>query len=195
MVTATVQIILDVVRHGYLKISDFNLIVFDECHHAQKDHPMLLLMTKFRDVPPSEHPRVIGLTGMLTSDSVKPQNVLEDLQRLEGTYRATITTARGDSFSDVLIHSTKPKESIITYEQNSIHNFEEKISKKILRMIEVIKSWPMDDTHERSRDPRNKKQPKAQTKFERIVRDFHDHLSGLGTIDSFFKKKRKVTRC
>lgn len=197
MITATVQIVLDVIRHGYMKISDFNLIVFDECHHAQKDHPMLLLMAKFKEVPERDHPRVIGLTGMLTASSVKPQNVLEDLQRLEGTFRAIITTARGSSFSDVLIHSTKPKESVIQYNTNPVSIVKDFTTQKIEELLQIIKMWPLDDTHERSRDPRNEKQPKTQKKLESILKDYQLHLNTLGMVVIFFGlnyEKKKMRR-
>lgn len=180
MITATVQIVLDVVRHGYMKISDFNLIVFDECHNAQKDHPMSMLMAKFKDCPEKDHPRVIGLTGMLTAPSIKPMNVLDDLHRLEGTFRATITTARGESFNDVLMHSTCAEETVLPYESNGFSIYQEKIVQKVERMINVIKSWPLDETHERTRDRFSDKQPKIQKKLENICKEFMFQLGNLG---------------
>lgn len=171
---------LDIVRHGYLKITDFNLIVFDECHHAQKDHPMLMLMAKFKECDERQHPRVLGLTGMLTAPSIKPQNVLGDLLRLEGTFRATIITARGDSFTDVLMHSTCPTETVLPFESNYLDNYHEFIAKKVERMLAVIGSWPLDETHERKSDRRNDKQPKIQKKFEKICKEFVFQLGNLG---------------
>lgn len=185
VITATVQIVLDVIRHGYLKISDFNLMIFDECHHAQKGHPMLMLMEKFRDIdgkiPEKDHPRIIGLTGMLTTASIKPQNVLEDLRRLEGTFRGTITTAKGAAFTDVLMYSTRPVESVLAYETNLSSGFQEFIIRKVESMLELIKNWPLDTTHEIQRDFRKDKQPKIQTKYETICKEFIYQISNLGT--------------
>lgn len=184
---------LDVVRHGYLKISDFNLIVFDECHHAQKDHPMLMLMAKFKDCEERHHPRVIGLTGMLTAPSIKPMNVLADLLRLEGTFRATIITARGDSFTDVLMHSTCPTESVLSFESNPVQNSYKSIEDKVKRMLAVIKSWPLDETHERTIDRRYDKQPKIQKKFEKICKEFSFQLGNLGMrLESWTKRSIEI---
>lgn len=175
---------LDIIRHGYLKITDFNLIVFDECHHAQKEHPMLMLMQKFRDldgkIPEKEHPRVIGLTGMLTAASIKPQNVIEDLRRLESTFRATITTATGSAFNDVLMYSTRPEESVLAYETNFPDGFNEMICQKVNAMLALIQSWPLVSTHEIIRDFRNDRQPKIQTKYETICKEFIFQMNNLG---------------
>lgn len=62
---ATCQIILDIVRHGYLEMQQINVLVFDEAHHAMKESPMHQLMHKYTQASESERPRVIGLTGML----------------------------------------------------------------------------------------------------------------------------------
>lgn len=35
----TAQIYLNNLLHGYMKINDANLIIFDECHHAVSLHP------------------------------------------------------------------------------------------------------------------------------------------------------------
>lgn len=60
---STCQIILDTIRHGFLKISEINLLIFDECHHGRGDHPMHQLMSHFQYTNVADQPRVIGLTG------------------------------------------------------------------------------------------------------------------------------------
>lgn len=200
MITATVQIVLDVVRHGYMKISDFNLMIFDECHNAQKDHPMVLLMAKFNECPKELHPRVIGLTGMLTAPSIKPGNVLSDLQNLEARFRATIKTAQGDSFKDVLIHSTCPTEKVIEYEKYLPSDFHEFLNRRLNKMIKTINEWPLDEAGEGSSDRRNEKQPKIQKKFETICKEFMYQLGSLGMLPTrtflikFFKNKHATDR-
>lgn len=178
VITATVQIVLDVIRHGYLKISNFNLMVFDECHNAQKEHPMKLLMNKFANIPEKEHPRVISLTGMLTTPSTKPLNVLDDLRNLEATFRAIITTAKGDDFNDVLMHSTCPNEQILEYEKCvEKHSY---IEHKLKDMLQRIGEWPLDNMGERRSDPRLEKQPKPSKKYETICKEFGYQIYNLG---------------
>lgn len=44
---STCQIILDTIRHGYLKISEINLLIFDECHHGNFFFFTLLYLFRF----------------------------------------------------------------------------------------------------------------------------------------------------
>lgn len=125
-----------------MKLSDFNLFVFDECHNAIKDHPMMELMRKFNEYPESEQPRVIGLTGMLIMGKIKPVNVLNNLREVEGIYRSTIATAKGDAFSNVLLYSTCPDESILEYQEND-GNYQ-KIDERTDSMIKIIGMWNAD---------------------------------------------------
>lgn len=142
---------------------------------------MLALMAKFQEYPEHEHPRVIGLTGMLTAPSIKPQNVLSDLLELEARFRATICTAQGDSFRDVLLHSTCPIEKVVKYDTNYSSEFQEFLIRKINKMIKMINDWPLDDdTNERLSDRRNEKQPKIGKKLETICKEFLHQLGNLG---------------
>lgn len=73
MVT-TPQVLLDALRHGYVKLgADISLLIFDEVHHAGKNHPYNVIMKEFyHGLPPrgspeaSEYcvrPMVLGLTA------------------------------------------------------------------------------------------------------------------------------------
>lgn len=73
MVT-TPQVLLDALRHGYINLgADISLLIFDEVHHAGKNHPYNAIMKEFyHDLPPrgslaaSENrvrPMILGLTA------------------------------------------------------------------------------------------------------------------------------------
>lgn len=123
-------------------------------------------MRHFENVPKADQPRVIGLTGVLTSTSIKPKNVLEDLEFLEAALSATITTAKGAAFNDVLMYSTCPEESLVTYEVNALTEIQEFVVKNVDAMLKLIQSW-----HVRK---------KIQEKYEKICTTFCTQLKNLG---------------
>ena len=47
MVTA--QILVNAMRDNDIKIEDFTLMVFDECHHAHANHAYTQIMDKYMD--------------------------------------------------------------------------------------------------------------------------------------------------
>lgn len=183
---ATCQIVLDVIRHGFIKITDFNLIIFDECHNAQKDHPMHQLMSCFTDRTLNETllPRVIGLTGMLTSPSVKPANVIDDLIRLESTFRSAIATAKGlTAFREVLDYSTAPKEIRLEYAPPAYMSPAlALIEKKIEAVIKMIELWPVDSKQDKNgtMDLKANRTPSPLKSLMNSLRDFVYQMKDFG---------------
>lgn len=166
------------------------MIIFDECHNAQKDHPMHQLMSCFNDktLNQSQLPRVIGLTGMLTSPSVKPMNVIDDLIRLESTFRSAIATAKGlHAFNEVLDYSTAPKEirleflpSITTSPAICL------IEKKIGDIIQMIEMWPVDSKHDKNgtMDLKANRTPNPLKSLMNSLKDFVYQMKDFGVYGS-----------
>ena len=60
----------DLLMHGFMHIEEVDLLIFDECHHADQDHPYNLIMRDFwfhnfdPDRPLAvKRPKVLGLTA------------------------------------------------------------------------------------------------------------------------------------
>ncbi|XP_058457103.1 endoribonuclease Dcr-2 [Malaya genurostris] len=117
IIICTCQILLDVLKHGYLSIKHINLLIFDECHHGVGEHPMHGIMEQFLRVPKSDQPRVIGLSGMLLYKQIKSVDVVkEELERLENTFLATIATVGSyDDYTEVCKFSTNPIENLLSF--------------------------------------------------------------------------------
>jgi endoribonuclease Dicer len=77
VIVSTPQVLLDAVSHGYINLGlEIGLLVFDEAHHANDDHPMNCIMRSFYFDLPSrlptsasshgpvrERPIILGLTA------------------------------------------------------------------------------------------------------------------------------------
>ncbi|CAG9787808.1 unnamed protein product [Diatraea saccharalis] len=113
VVVMTSQILCDMLTHGYIRIEDINLLIFDECHHAVEDHPMRQIMKSFNECPVDKQPRVLGLTATLLNANVTINKVQETLRVLETTFHATIATV--NELGEVLNYSSNPHEMIMYY--------------------------------------------------------------------------------
>lgn len=144
VVVCTCQILLDVLKHGYLSIKHINLLIFDECHHGVGEHPMHGIMEQFLRVPKSDHPRVIGLSGMLLYKQIKTvDQVSPELERLENTFNSTIATVGSyDAFTEVCRFSTNPKELLVSYDSLRLSP----VMVDIVRSIEAF-SQTINDFH------------------------------------------------
>ncbi|XP_055377203.1 endoribonuclease dcr-1 [Condylostylus longicornis] len=147
VIVATTQIILNIVRHKYLSINQINLMIFDECHHATKGHPMLQLMGQFADACQKSLPRVIGLTGILIKSTT--DNIIEELKNLEAVFRAKIATVSSfNHLQNVLLYSTKPKEVLISFDDiDSKHRITNSIQQLVSECISKFQDFKIDETH------------------------------------------------
>lgn len=60
----TAQILLNMLRHGFISLDRINLLVFDECHHARRKHSYNCIMREFYDrCPTEERPKIFGMTA------------------------------------------------------------------------------------------------------------------------------------
>ena len=108
----TAQIFLNILTSGVLGLSDVNLLIFDECHHAKKNDPYKQIMRIFDSCPAEQYPRVMGLTASVINGKVKPSRIESEIKQLEANLRSTCETSHD---KDVEKYATKPEEVIITY--------------------------------------------------------------------------------
>eukprot|EP00172_Hildenbrandia_rubra_P004382 Plantae.Rhodophyta-Hildenbrandia_rubra.ctg8744.p2 GENE.Plantae.Rhodophyta-Hildenbrandia_rubra.ctg8744~~Plantae.Rhodophyta-Hildenbrandia_rubra.ctg8744.p2 ORF type:complete len:296 (-),score=66.53 Plantae.Rhodophyta-Hildenbrandia_rubra.ctg8744:1028-1915(-) len=61
----TAQVLLNGLRHALVKRDTFKLWIFDECHHATKDHPFNNIMQEFyhQATDIAKRPKILGLTA------------------------------------------------------------------------------------------------------------------------------------
>lgn len=136
VIVMTTQILADMLQHRYIKISDINLIIFDECHHATDDHPMRVVMKYFNMHPADEHPRILGLTATLLNRNISIGQVAKNIRDLEVTLHSTIATV--NEMGEVLDFSTCPKEHILTYADTPVNQAAVEAMKVLNEMKEMI---------------------------------------------------------
>lgn len=185
VLVCTTQVLLDCIRSKYISLKDFNLLVFDECHHATNNHPMHQLMQQFQNEnDPSVLPRVIGLTGVLIKSSKESQMLL-DLRNLEAVFRGKIITVENmNEYKNVLIYSTKPKEMTVKWKdtQSNASPLHEKIRTVVQGMIESLDNFPVDASHcKMSKNMGAFRAPAPIKKIQNLLSDFLHHLKELGS--------------
>ena len=112
----TAQIFLDLLLHSYILLSQVNLLIFDECHHAKKNDPYRQIMQCFSDCPQRSLPKVMGLTASIVNGKVKPYKIESEIQELERTLRSTCETSQD---KDVEKYAVKPEELVLDYPSQS----------------------------------------------------------------------------
>lgn len=118
IIVATAQLFVDAVKHSFVGIDQLNVVIFDECHHGRMNHPYHELMKQFKYVHPSRHPRVIGLSAQLIgiSSNLTEETIGDELTTLESTFMSLVVSVnRLDEYKNVLLYSTKPKESFLKF--------------------------------------------------------------------------------
>lgn len=134
----TAQILLDMLQHDYISLSDINLIILDECHHAVNKHAMRQIMKLI--VPSKKHnsPRIIGLTATLLNSNVKVQNIETEIHELEVTLQAKICRAKNEEM--LKSFSANPDEEVVYYD-NSIDSKLQSLLSVIDKSIKELRGY------------------------------------------------------
>lgn len=108
----TAEIFLNLRNHGFIQLSQVNLLIFDECHHAKKMHPYRQIMQTF-DYKRTDNPKILGLTASVVNEKVKDFGNLEsEIRELECTLQSTCETSQDE---EVARFAAKPREEVLTY--------------------------------------------------------------------------------
>ncbi|XP_058793942.1 endoribonuclease Dicer isoform X1 [Phymastichus coffea] len=174
----TAQIFLNMVTQGVLPLSRVNLLIFDECHRAVKDHPMRQIMQRFQECPDYQHPRVLAMTASLLNSNVKLNKIAETLKELEVTFHSKIITVQ--SLQTITDFSVNPKEFVDYVEPlrdstvfHKVNNIIDE-AKSILNVIEIPNKMENKASSVEFR-PVSK-----NVKLQRILTDIQTHLEDMG---------------
>ncbi|CAD5210181.1 unnamed protein product [Bursaphelenchus okinawaensis] len=96
VVIITPQLLLNmmksILKSERLLVSDFSLVVFDECHHCTAKHPYKIIMEYIVDSPSALKPQIVGLTASLGiggNDARDDENATKHILRMCVAMKAT----------------------------------------------------------------------------------------------------------
>ena len=113
VIVSTAQCFLDALIHGFVKMADVALLIFDEVHHALKNHPYLRIMKYYRLVEPEQRPKVFGMTAspIFTNGG----RFDEAARYLQQTMDARIHTVSRETLDALHKVKQQPEEMVIEY--------------------------------------------------------------------------------
>ncbi|XP_046434103.1 endoribonuclease Dicer isoform X3 [Neodiprion fabricii] len=175
----TSQIFLDILNHGYISLSQVNLMIFDECHRAVNDHPMRLIMQRFKDCPKDQQPRVLGLTATLLNGNIKVAKLDETITDLETTFHGKIIAV--ESLIGVRGYATNPIESIVRFSPPLRLTVLESTMARLIQAREILKVVEIKIDHEMINKSDNVFKPKSKSnKFQNVLSDLEEHVKLMG---------------
>ncbi|KAI1817969.1 hypothetical protein GGS20DRAFT_598297 [Poronia punctata] len=114
IIVCTAEILHQCLRHALIRMDQINLLIFDEAHHAKRNHPYARIIKDFfasAEEKHQERPRILGMTA---SPVDAKTNMAEAAAKLEGLLHSEITTiSDAKMFSRVDIN--RPTEGFIEY--------------------------------------------------------------------------------
>ena len=135
----TMTIFKNLLTHAIIKLSQVNLLIFDECHHAVKNHDYVQIMRIFRpyiEAGSESVPRRLGLTASLIPSKCKPGDIERKIKELEEILACRSQTA-GD-LQQVAKYATNPDQEIAFYHPGSCSE-EGKLLQDSLQFLQLMK--------------------------------------------------------
>ncbi|KAJ7273027.1 hypothetical protein C8J57DRAFT_1449631 [Mycena rebaudengoi] len=115
----TAQIFLNLITHSLWGIDRLRtaLMIFDECHHTQKNHPYRGIMREYFAVPSELRPKIFGMTA---SPIWNVKDPTKSITELEANLDSKIVAVR-DHLHELAAHAPKPSELIKQYSSSPNH--------------------------------------------------------------------------
>ncbi|PRD33611.1 UNVERIFIED_CONTAM: dcr-1 [Trichonephila clavipes] len=144
----TADIFKMVLHHGFLPLSLFNLIIFDECHRAVKNHPYCEIMRCFDVCSFENQPHILGLSASLINNKCQPMRIEKEIRHLENILKSSVETA--SDLTALSKYGSKPKEFIAVYdsyfEDDSVLNFVISLINNALVFLDTVNiKYDLDD--------------------------------------------------
>jgi len=112
VIVCTAEVLNQCLTHSFTRMADINLLIFDEAHHAKKNHPYAEIIRNFylEEKDQAKRPKIFGMTASPVDAKV---DVHKAATELEWLLQSCICTA---SDLDLVRHSvSRPDEKVASY--------------------------------------------------------------------------------
>ncbi|KND00894.1 uncharacterized protein SPPG_03994 [Spizellomyces punctatus DAOM BR117] len=106
----TADIFRNMLCRAYIAMEQINLIIFDECHHARKNHAYNQIMgIHYKQCRESGRPKIFGMTA---SPTFGKESYQSSIMQIEGNLDARAVTV---DVAEVSPHVPRPKQTVVYY--------------------------------------------------------------------------------
>ncbi|GAB2277169.1 hypothetical protein Dimus_011876 [Dionaea muscipula] len=102
----TPMVLLNALRHSYIKLNCIKVLIFDECHNARGRHPYACIMKEFyhRQLHDSSLPRILGMTASpIKAKGCLSSTYWKQISELENLLNSKVYTCESESVLAVYI--------------------------------------------------------------------------------------------
>lgn len=132
IIVCTADILLHCLHHSFVKMTQINLLIFDEAHHTKKNHPYARIMKDFyapMEKASLRRPRILGMTASPIDSKSKHFDI--DAARLESLLHSEIVTVDYAQFSAVI----EPPEDTVAHYVVRGNSFETQLWQKLSALV------------------------------------------------------------
>ncbi|CAD6446322.1 bdef6523-a50a-4f55-8ea6-c8829631f409 [Sclerotinia trifoliorum] len=137
VIVCTAEILRQCLHHSFVTMSQINLLIFDEAHHAKKDHPYARIIKDFYRSDTGEPIPLPKIFGMTASPVDARDNVKKAAEELEGLLHSQICTAADPS---LMQYSIKGKPETVAFYDSLGPRFDTPLN---LKMLPLLKENPI----------------------------------------------------
>lgn len=107
VIVVTAEVLFQCLHHSFVTMSEINLLIFDEAHHAKRNHPYARIIKDFylEEKEDKDRPKIFGMTASPVDAKVDVQKAAMELEMLLHCKIATSSDAS-------LLQHTKDKKMI-----------------------------------------------------------------------------------
>lgn len=180
VIVTTAVVCADLIELGFFELTQFNLVIIDDCLYGKKQVYIEKLMANYEDVQEDSKPRILGLAAGLLGPDLQPIRLEAELQRLEKLLCSSVDTS--SELVTLLRLCCKPKERLVEYGRAPMSDLQQ----ELLSIVESAKEFLLDHRYDLGEiynemfEEELKQIPNPKEQPLQLLDDFIEILTDLG---------------